>query len=54
MSDYKKAVDYLATYVEASAPLYQQPDFPNVETQLEYALKILRDQEQYGQRAVIN
>ncbi len=46
---YHSAVNYLSDFVEAMEPVYngQQP-MPNMETQLMYALKILKEQPQYG------
>ncbi|MGL4336101.1 MAG: hypothetical protein ACRCST_04340 [Turicibacter sp.] len=46
MSNYKQAVDLLEDYLEATQPI--QNDFPGMETNLQYAIKILKMNPQYG------
>lgn len=55
MNQYTKAVNFIQDYVNATNNVFEEGNLPNIETGLEYALKILRANEAYdGPNQVTN
>lgn len=48
MNLYKKAVDFLEDYIECTEAIYNQPSLEGMESRLQFAIKILKEQDQYG------
>ena len=47
MNLYTKAVDFVDDYVKATNNVFEEGNLPNIETGLEYALKILKSHQDY-------
>jgi hypothetical protein len=52
LNQYTKAVKFIQDYVDATNNVFEQGNLPAIETGLEYALKILREQEGYDERTL--
>jgi hypothetical protein len=47
LNQYSKAVQFLQQYLDATNNVFEDQDLPQIETQLEYAMKILRSHQDY-------
>lgn len=52
MNQYTKAVKFIQDYCNATNNVFEEGNLPNIETGLEYALKILREQPEYDERTL--
>jgi len=54
MQEYDNAVNFLEKMIRTMTPLWKNEMFPWMETQVEYAFKVLKDQKQYSDRKELN